>query len=111
MNAMFFLSNYYDGPLKGQGPGEGAKPGKPVHPWHWLQKNDQGWESMPLVAGKAEHFEIAPHAIKHARDHGFEVHYNHPEFKTAFAEDCICGKGPEDCLRVTCPPRPTLSPW
>jgi hypothetical protein len=85
MNAMFFLSNYYDGPLKGQGHGEGAKPGKPVHPWHWLQKNDQGWESMPLVAGKAEHFEIAPHAIKHARDHGFEVHYNHPEFKTAFA--------------------------
>jgi len=85
MNAMFFLSNYYDGPLKGQGHGEGAKPGNPVQPWHWLQKNDQGWESMPLVTGKAEHFEIAPQAIRHARDHGFEVHYNHPEFKTAFA--------------------------
>ncbi len=40
---------------------------------------------MPLVTGKAEHFEIAPQAIRHARDHGFEVHYNHPEFKTAFA--------------------------
>jgi hypothetical protein len=50
MNAMFFLSNYYDGPLKGQGHGEGAKPGNPVQPWHWLQRNDQGWESMPLVS-------------------------------------------------------------
>ena len=40
---------------------------------------------MPLVTGKAEHFEIAPQAIRHARDHGFEVHYNHPEFKIAFA--------------------------
>ncbi len=43
------------------------------------------WESMPFVTGKAEHFEIAPQAIRHARDHGFEVHYNHPEFRTAFA--------------------------
>jgi hypothetical protein len=80
MNAVFFLSNFYDGPLKGQGHGEGAK-----HPWHWLKETDLGWESMPLVTGKAEHFEIAPQAIRHARDHGFEVHYNHAEFKTAFA--------------------------
>jgi len=85
MNAVFFLSNYYDGPLKGQGHGQGAEPGNPVHPWHWLKETDQGWESMPLVTGKAEHFEIAPQAIRHARDHGFEVHYNHPEFRTAFA--------------------------
>ena len=80
MNAMFFLSNFYDGPLKGQGHGEGPK-----HPWHWLKDTDHGWESMPLVAGKAQHFEVAPQAIRHARDHGFEVHYNHPEFKTTFA--------------------------
>jgi len=85
MSAVFFLSNYYDGPLKGQGHGQGPKPGNPWHRWHWLQKTDQGWESIPLVAGKAQHFEIAPQAIRHARDHGFEVHYNHPEFKTTFA--------------------------
>jgi len=44
-----------------------------------------GWESIPLVAGKPQHFEIAQQAIKHSRDHRFEVHYNHPEFKTTFA--------------------------
>ena len=52
MNAVFFLSNYYDGPLKGQGHGQGAEPGNPVHPWHWLKETDQGWESMPLVTGE-----------------------------------------------------------
>jgi hypothetical protein len=81
MKAVFFLSNFYAGPLEGQG----LKPGEPGHPWHWLKETDQGWESIPLVAGKPQHFEIAPQAIKHARDHGFEVHYNHPEFKTSFA--------------------------
>jgi hypothetical protein len=85
MSTVFFLSNYYDGPLKGQGHGQGPKPGNPGHPWHWLKEANQSWESMPLVAGKPQHFEIAPQAIRHARDHGFEVHYNHPEFKTAFA--------------------------
>jgi hypothetical protein len=81
MSAVFFLSNYYNGPLRGQGP----KPDDPGHPWHWLLEADQGWESIALVADKAEHFEIAPQAIRHARDHGYEVHYNHPEFKTTFA--------------------------
>jgi len=52
MNAVFFLSNFYDGPLKGQGPGQGAKPGHPVHPWHWLKETDQGWESMPLARAR-----------------------------------------------------------
>jgi hypothetical protein len=85
MSTVFFLSNYYDGPLEGQGHGQGPKPGNPGHPWHWLKETNQGWESIPLVAGKTQHFEIAPHAVKHARDHGFEVHYNHPEFKTTFA--------------------------
>ena len=85
MNTVFFLSNYYDGPLKGQGHGQGAKPGNPGHPWHWLKETDQGWESIPLVACKPQHFEIAPQAIRHARDHGYEVHYNHPEFNTTFA--------------------------
>jgi hypothetical protein len=61
------------------------KPGDPGHPWQWLKATDQGWEGVPLVAGKPQHFEIAPQAIRHARDHGFEVHYNHPEFMTTFA--------------------------
>jgi hypothetical protein len=74
MKAVFFLSNFYGGPLEGQG----LKPDDPGHPLHWLRETDQGWESIPLVAGKPQHFEIAPQAIKHARDHGFEVHYNHP---------------------------------
>jgi hypothetical protein len=81
MNAVFFLSNFYAGPFKGQG----LKPDDPGHPWHWPKETDQGWESIPLVAGKPQHFEIAPQAIRHAGDHGFEVHYNHPEFKTTFA--------------------------
>jgi hypothetical protein len=85
MNAVCFLSNFYTGPLKGQGHGQQPQSGERGYPWHWLKETDHGWESIPLVAGKPQHFEIAPQAIRHARDHGFEVHYNHPEFKTTFA--------------------------
>ena len=85
MNAVFFLANFFTGPLQGQGQGQQPKSGDLGRPWHWLKETDHGWESTPLVARNAQHFEIAPQAIKHARDHGFEVHYNHPEFKTTFA--------------------------
>ena len=86
MDSVVYLANWYDGPLMRKGHGQViSKPGNPAHGWHWLQKTEQGWESIALVAGEAEHFEVAPQAIRHARDHGFEVHYNHPEFRTTFA--------------------------
>ena len=72
MNAVFFLANFYTGPLQGQGHRQQARSGDLGHPWHWLKETDHGWESTPLVAGKAQHFEIAPQAIRHARDHGFD---------------------------------------
>jgi hypothetical protein len=85
MNRAAVLASWYNGPFKRQGHGQQPKSGNPAHRWHWLQKTDQGWESIPLVAGKAQHFETAEQAIHHAKSHGFEVYDDAPEFKDTFA--------------------------
>jgi hypothetical protein len=48
MNAVFFLANFYTGPLQGQGHGQQPQSGGLGHPWHWLQETDHGWESHTL---------------------------------------------------------------
>jgi len=85
MNRAAVLANWYNGPLRRQGHGQQPKSGNPAHRWHWLQKTDRGWESIPLVAGKAQHFETAQQAIHHAKSQGFEVYDDAPEFKDTFA--------------------------
>jgi hypothetical protein len=84
MTSIVYLSNCCDGPFKGQGHGQQPKSGDPAHGWHWLQNTDQSLESIPLVAGKAQHFETPQQAINHARDYGFEVHAD-PKFKATLA--------------------------
>src|SRR6267378_5151429 len=79
------VANWYNGPFRRQGHGQQPKSGNPAHRWHWLQKTDQGWESRPLVAGNAQHFETAQQAIHHAKSHGFEVYDDPPDFKDTFA--------------------------
>jgi hypothetical protein len=59
MSKVFFLSNYDDGPLKGQGHGQGPKLGNPGHAWHWIQKNDR--------VGKAHPWWLARHSTSKSR--------------------------------------------
>ena len=47
MNRAAVLASWYNGPFKRQGHGQQPKSGNPAHRWHWLQKTDQGWESIP----------------------------------------------------------------
>jgi hypothetical protein len=79
------LANWYDGPRRRKGHSEPSKLGNPAHGWHWLRETDQGCESIALVPGKAQHFEIPQQAIHHARTHGFDVYADPPKFENTFA--------------------------
>jgi hypothetical protein len=84
MRKAAFLANWYIGPLKGAGHRQHPKSDNLTHGWHWIQETDQGWECVPLVPGKAQHFQTPQQAIDHATSHGFEI-YDHPELNTKFA--------------------------
>ena len=83
MKRVAFLANWYIGPLKGAGHGQGRQSDKRAHGWHWIREAEKGWECVPLVPGKAQHFQTPQEAIEHATTNGFEI-YDHPEFNTKF---------------------------
>jgi hypothetical protein len=78
MSEAAFLSNWY---RDRKGHGYGPKPGNPAHPWHWLRKSEDGWESIRVVADGPQHFETAEQAINHATAHGWVVDYDRPKFE------------------------------